>query len=170
LKVAIPAEGRDLDAKVGDRLGLSSHLLVIDMESKDFEAYRSPRASGSGAMMGVVFLVGLFSTFISEEALSSFFSGTLWQDSFRGALGGSAFAGNPVNSYIIGGKLLNLGVSPVAVSAFMCSWVTVGLVQLPAEIASLGWRFAMIRNLSCFVLSMALSVAMMPILTVFGID
>lgn len=262
MKVAVPAEGPDLDAKVGDRLGLSSHLLVIDLESKRFEAHRSPRTSGSGVgmemvaliiskkcnflltkwcsptaekylsaygvgivtgisgtvdealekfergnpkaqaekhippliafrinrrvavqaiasasrqlsgllpvMVGVVFLVGLFSAFISEEVISSFFSGTLWQDSFRGALSGSAFAGNPINSYIIGGKLLKLGVSPVGVSAFMCAWVTVGFVQLPAEIAALGWRFAVLRNLSCFGLSIALSFGMMLILNVLG--
>jgi len=262
LKVAVPAEGPDLDAKVGDRLGLSSYLLVVDLESKDFEAIRSPRDSGSGAgmqvvaliiakksnvvltgwcsptadkyltahgvkivtgmsgtvgealesfeknlkkriekfedlapmawkidrrvaaqavrsasnqiksllpvMMGVVFLVGLFSAFISEDFLASLFSGSMWWDSLWGASIGSVFAGNPINSYIIGGQLLELGVSLVAVTAFICSWVSVGLLQLPAEIAALGWKFAVVRNLSCFGLSMAIAFVMMFILNLFG--
>ena len=99
-------------------------------------------------MMGVVFLVGLFSTFISREFLTSFFSGSIWQDSFRGAFTGSLFAGNPINSYIIGRQLLELGVSLVGVTAFICSWVTVGLIQMPAEGAALGWKFTVIRNVS----------------------
>ena len=119
-------------------------------------------------MMGVVFLVGFFSVFLSEEFLASLFSGRIWWDSFWGVSIGSVFAGNPINSYIIGGKLLELGVSLVAVTAFICSWVTVGLIQLPAECAALGWKFAFIRNLSCFVLSMAISFLMMLILNLFG--
>jgi predicted Fe-Mo cluster-binding NifX family protein len=263
LKVAIPAEGPDFNARVSDRLGLSPYLLIVDLESKDFEALRSPRDSCSGAgmqvvaliiakksnvlltkwcspaadkylsaygvgivtdmsgtvaealekferenlrrqiekiedlppiarkidrrvaakavwsasnqiknllpvMMGVIFLVGLFSAFISQEFLASLFSGSIWWDSLLGASIGSVFAGNPINSYIIGGQLLELGVSLVAVTAFICAWVTVGLIQLPAESAALGWKFAVVRNLSCFGLSMAISFVMMLILNLFG--
>ncbi|MBW2065100.1 MAG: hypothetical protein JRJ03_09220 [Deltaproteobacteria bacterium] len=32
MKYAVPAEGPDLDAKVSDRLGASSYLLVVDLE------------------------------------------------------------------------------------------------------------------------------------------
>ena len=119
-------------------------------------------------MISVVFLVGLFSAFISREFLASLFSGSMWWDSLWGASIGSVFAGNPINSYIIGGQLLELGVSLVAVTAFLCSWVNVGLLQLPAEIAALGWKFAVVRNLSCFGLSMAISFVMMFILNLFG--
>jgi uncharacterized membrane protein YraQ (UPF0718 family) len=118
--------------------------------------------------MGVIFLVGLFSAFISQEFLASLFSGSIWWDSLWGASIGSVFAGNPINSYIIGGQLLELGVSLVAVTAFICAWVTVGLIQLPAESAALGWKFAVVRNLSCFGLSMAISFVMMLILNLFG--
>lgn len=119
-------------------------------------------------MVSVVFLVGLFNTFISGEFLTSLFTGSMWWDSFRGAVVGSVFAGNPINSYIIGGQLLKQGVSLVAVTAFLCSWVSVGLLQLPAEIAALGWRFAVVRNISCFGLSIAISLVMMLILKLFG--
>lgn len=263
LKVAVPAEGADLSAKLGDRMGHASHLLVVDPSSSAFEAFPTPRDSGNGSGMqmvalviakkcdvllvkwcsptaekhlsaygvrivtgmsgtvaevvekfknenrnsrieetrdlpttawkidreaaaqafrsgsrqirnllpvtiGVIFLAGLFTAFLSEELLSSFFSGSLWWDSLRGASFGSVFAGNPISSYIIGGKLLELGVSLGAVTAFICSWVTVGLLQLPAEIAALGWKFAVVRNLSCFGLSLAMSFAMTFILKFSG--
>jgi uncharacterized membrane protein YraQ (UPF0718 family) len=44
----------------------------------------------------------------------------------------------------------------------------VGLDQLPAEIAALGWTFAVVRNLSCFALSVAISFVMMLIFKLFG--
>lgn len=263
MKVAVSAEGPDLDAKAGARLGLASYLVVVDLESKDFKALRSPRDSGSGGglqvialliaqkcnavltgwcsptaerylsahgirvvtgmsgtvreilaeferenlkgnngmpddlqplswrmdrraamqalrsafqqiknllpvMISVIFLAGLFMAFLSKKFLMSLFPGSLWQDSLWGACMGCMFAGNPINSYIIGRQMLELGVSLVAVTAFICSWVTVGLVQFPAESAALGWKFAVVRNLSCFGLSMAASFGMMFILVIFG--
>jgi len=51
---------------------------------------------------------------------------------------------------LLGGELPNRGVSLVAVTAFIVSWVTVGIVQLPAEILLLGARFAIYRNVICF--------------------
>jgi predicted Fe-Mo cluster-binding NifX family protein len=263
MKVAVSADGPDLDARAGERLGLASYLLVVDLESKDFEALRSPRDSGIGTglqvvalliakkcnavltgwcspaaerylsangvrvvtgmsgtveevlgkfqtalkngkvesqnlapaawkidrkmaahavwsaanqiknllpvVTGVILLMGLLSAFISKDFLTAFFSGSVWWDSVWGASIGSLFAGNPINSYIIGGQLLELEVSVVGVTAFICSWVTVGLIQLPAESAALGWRFALLRNLSCFGLSIAVSFVMIWILNLFGI-
>ena len=70
LKIAVPAEGPDLDARISDRLGLSPYLLIVDLESKRFEALRSPRdflgGAGSGAGMQIAgslcigFLVDVF--------------------------------------------------------------------------------------------------------------
>jgi predicted Fe-Mo cluster-binding NifX family protein len=232
LKVAVSAEGPDLDAKAGERLGLASYLLLVDLESKNFEALRSPRDSGNGGglqvvallitqkcnavltgwcsptaerylsthgirvvtgmsgtvkeilaeferehmkgnrgipddleslswkmdrraampalrsashqiknllpvMISVIFLAGLFTAFLSEKFLMSVLPGSLWRDSLWGAFMGSVVAGNPINSYIIGRQLLELGVSLVAVTAFICAWVTVGLVQFPAESTAL---------------------------------
>jgi predicted Fe-Mo cluster-binding NifX family protein len=261
-KVAVPSEGPDLDAKASDRMGLASYLLLVDLESKKFEAIRTPRHSGSGtgmqvvaliiakkcdvviskwcsptaekylsahgvrivtgmsgtvaevldsferenldALMGgphdferfswrvdgraamvalriashqiksllpvmisVIFLIGLFSEFLSGAFLTTVISGNVWWDSLWAACLGSLFSGNPINSYIIGGQMLDAGVSVAAVTAFICSWVTVGLLQLPAESAALGWRFAVVRNLSCFGLSLATSFVMMFVLNYF---
>jgi len=107
--------------------------------------------------VGVVLLVGLFNTFISKELLSLIFPGNALLDTLCGAGFGSILASNPINSYVIGGELLKQGVSLFAVTAFLTAWVTIGLVQLPAEIAALGKKFALIRNALSFALCMAIS-------------
>ncbi len=108
-------------------------------------------------MLGVVLLTGLFDILASRELLSAFFSGNAVTDTLWGALFGSIFAGNPINSYIIGDELLKYGVSLFAVTAFIVTWVSVGLVQLPAEIAAFGKRFALIRNALSFIIAIPIA-------------
>ncbi|MFO8010930.1 MAG: NifB/NifX family molybdenum-iron cluster-binding protein [Dehalococcoidia bacterium] len=109
-------------------------------------------------LVGVILLVGLFNALVSKEALASVFSGNSVLDTLWGALFGSILAGNPVNSYVIGGKLLDLEVSLYAVTALIVAWVTVGLVQLPAEIGALGRRFALVRNGLAFMVTIPLAI------------
>lgn len=104
-------------------------------------------------LLGVILLVGLFKTFVSEAWISSMFTGRSILDASFGAAFGSVLAGNPVNSYVIGRGLLDVGVELAAVTAFILTWVTVGLVQIPAEIAALGSRFTIIRTIAAFILS-----------------
>ncbi|MBW1789905.1 MAG: NifB/NifX family molybdenum-iron cluster-binding protein [Deltaproteobacteria bacterium] len=119
----------------------------------------SGRQFGSAlpVMMGVVLLLGLFHAFVGLDAVASFFSGHGVWDTLQGAVAGSFFAGNPITSYIIGGELLAQGGSLFAVTAFLVTWVTVGLLQLPAEIDALGMRFAMLRNGLSFVASLCIA-------------
>ena len=116
-------------------------------------------------MAGVVLLLGLFNSFVPGELLASIFSGNAVLDTLWGACAGSVFAGNPVNSYIIGGELLKQGVSLFGVTALMLTWITVGLVQLPAEMAALGPRFAILRNIACFLLAFPIAIATVLVLT-----
>ena len=109
-------------------------------------------------LIGVVLCIGLFNAFVSEDVLASIFSGNTILDTLWGACFGSVLAGNPINSYVIGAALLNNGVSLFAVTALILTWVTVGLVQLPAEIASLGLRFALLRNALCFILAIPVAI------------
>ena len=102
-------------------------------------------------ILGTVLLVSLISVLIPKSFYISVFSKNLIFDSFVGALVGSVSAGTPITSYIISGELLNQGISLLAVTAFLVAWVTVGVVQLPAEAAFLGKRFAVIRNITAFV-------------------
>jgi len=115
-------------------------------------------------LVGVVLLIGLFNAFASKELLSYLFSGNRALDTLWGACFGSIFTGNPINSYIIGGELLEYGVGLCAVTALIIAWVTVGLAQLPAEISALGSRFALVRNAISFALSIAIAFATVGIL------
>ncbi len=105
-------------------------------------------------LLAIVLLIGLFRVHVHKDTLFRIFSGKPWHDVFAGSLLGSLFTGNPINSYIIGDSLLEMGVSPYAIAALMVTWVTVGLVQLPAEIEFLGLRFALARNSGAFFLSL----------------
>lgn len=74
-----------------------------------------------------------------------------------GAVVGSVVAGHPLTSYVLGGELQAAGLGLATVAAFLVSWVTVGVIQLPAEIASLGRRFALYRSAFCFLSSIAIA-------------
>ena len=117
-------------------------------------------------LVGVVLLMGLFNAFVPKEILASLFSDNAVLDTLWGACFGSILAGNPVNSYVIGGELLKQGVSLFAVTALIITWVTVGLVQLPAEMAALGRRFAILRNAICFILSVPIALVTVAILNI----
>jgi len=104
-------------------------------------------------IIGVILLVGLFKTFFSQDMIAVLFRGIVFIDGIIGSVIGSIFTGNAITSYIIGHELLVKNVSLFAVTAFIVSWVTVGIVQLPAEMAALGKRFSVLRNVISFLLS-----------------
>jgi uncharacterized membrane protein YraQ (UPF0718 family) len=116
-------------------------------------------------ILGVLLLLSLLITIIPKEFYSKIFTGNMILDSFFGTVAGSISAGNPLISYIVGGELLDQGVSLVAVTAFILSWISVGIIQLPAEVASLGKKFALIRNFFSFITAIIIA-----ILTVFTIS
>ena len=97
-------------------------------------------------IISVLLLIGLAIATIPKEFYATIFSGNKFLDPLIGALFGSISAGNPIISYILGGELLKQGVSLLAVTAFLLAWVTVGIIQLPAESLMLGKKFAIIRN------------------------
>jgi uncharacterized membrane protein YraQ (UPF0718 family) len=122
------------------------------------------RASKSMALslpiiFSLLFLFGWMQVFLPRKVLLYLFRGQAFSDTLTGALLGSIFTGNAANSYIIGGELLQRGVSLFAVAAFMTAWVTVGISQLPAEVAFLGRRFAIARNFISLLLAVMVAVA-----------
>ncbi len=98
----------------------------------------------------VLFVISYLQVIIPKEDYVDLFTGNMFVDSFVGALLGSVSLGNPILSYIIGGELLKGGVSLIAVTAFLISWVTVGITQLPIEAHFFGKRFAVVRNVTAF--------------------
>jgi len=117
-------------------------------------------------IVGVVLLVSLANTLIPKEAFVTLFSRNIIVDPIVAAALGSILAGNPITSYILGGEFLGLGISLVAVTAFLVAWVTVGIVQLPAEIMMLGKKFAITRNVLSFVFSIIVAIITVLILGV----
>ena len=109
-------------------------------------------------ILGVVLLVSLILTFLTKELMSKVFTGNPIIDPLVGAAVGSIAAGNPLVSYILGGELLTKGVSLIAVTAFIVTWVTVGSVQLPAEIKALGKKFAIYRNVLSFIFALIIAI------------
>jgi len=102
---------------------------------------------------GILILISLFNILVPVSSYKLLFRGTIF-DPVIGSLLGSIIAGNPVTSYLISGDLLRQGISLLTVTAFLTAWVTVGVIQLPAEIQFLGKKFTIIRNLSAFFLSL----------------
>lgn len=98
-------------------------------------------------IIAVVGLIGIMQSYITPEMLAKLFGHGLGSDMVVGTGMGAISAGNPAVSYIIADELLEQGVSLYAVTAFVLSWVTLGIVQLPAEVSVFGLRFTIIKNL-----------------------
>ncbi|MDY7037730.1 MAG: hypothetical protein SV375_16400 [Thermodesulfobacteriota bacterium] len=130
--------------------------------------YKGFRSFGTALpiILGTILILGLFRTFVSKEMLLSVFTGNTFQSTIIGALIGSVSTGNPVTSYIIGGELIKEHVNLIAITSFIVTWVTVGIIQLPAEVEILGRRFAFARNIMSFILSILVSITTVKTLMV----
>lgn len=116
---------------------------------------------------GMLLLTSLALTLFSPQQFARLFGRNDTLDALLAAALGSIAAGPPLASYLLGGELLGGGVSLLAVTALVVSWVTVGLVQLPAEALFLGRRFAVTRNLVAFAFTLA--VAWLTVQTLHGL-
>jgi uncharacterized membrane protein YraQ (UPF0718 family) len=117
-------------------------------------------------MVGVLLLVSLINLF-AKDHYSELFTGNLILDPLVGALAGSFSFGIPITSYIVGGELLEEGVSLVAVTAFIMTWATVGIAMLPLEAKFLGKRFAFFRNIINFFFAGIIAVLTVSTLSLF---
>lgn len=107
--------------------------------------------------IGIVLLVSIVNVAVPMSFYDHIFTKNPILDPFIGAVIGSFSAGNPIISYIISGELLHQGVSLTAVTAFVLSWVTVGIIQMPAECALLGKKFAIYRNILSFLFAIIIA-------------
>ena len=110
-------------------------------------------------LTAVVFLVGWVQTVITPERLRMFFTGDPVRDTAVGVAAGAVSVGQPFLSYILGGELLKEGISYYAVTAFIISWVTLGIIQLPMEWGIFGWRFTVVRNGLSLIFAVLVSIA-----------
>ena len=105
----------------------------------------------------MLLLSSLVVKLLPEQITAELFAGNDAVDAVMGAAIGGVAAGHPLASYLMAGELLKGGVSLVAVTAFLVSWVTVGVVQIPVEALMLGTRFAIYRNTICFLSAIAIA-------------
>jgi len=115
-------------------------------------------------LLAVIALAGLFETLVTPEMIQSVFKGSVLSDTLIGTGVGAISVGQPFLSYAIGGELLDDGVSLYAVTAFILSFVTLGLIQLPLEWSLFGTRFTVLRNVLSFIFALLISIATVSIL------
>ncbi len=123
-------------------------------------------AKTSPIIFGTILLISLIVTLIPKSFYLKIFTKNILFDSFIGSFIGSISAGNPVVSYIIGGELLEQGVGLIAVTAFIVAWVSVGVIQLPAESILLGKKFAVVRNILSFIFAIIVAILAVLVLEV----
>lgn len=119
-------------------------------------------------IIGMLLLASLAVTLLPDKVSASLFGANAGLDALLGAAVGGIAIGPPLASYLLGGELLNSGVSLVAVTALMVSWVTVGVLQLSAEALVLGLRFAIARHLISFLSAIAIAFLLVHTLQFFG--
>ncbi len=107
-------------------------------------------------LIGTMLLISLISL-IPKSFYSYIFTGS-FLDVLTGSVFGSILAGNPMTSYVLGGELFKQGISLIAVTAFLVSWVTVGVIQFPVESVTLGKKFALTRNILSFIFSILVAI------------
>ena len=106
-------------------------------------------------LVAIFGLVGLFQEFIPPEIVarllgksSGLFS--LVISTFAGAIS----IGPPLAAYPLAETLLKAGAWPPAIAAFIFSWISIGVITLPFEVATFGARFALLRNGISFIAAM----------------
>ena len=118
-------------------------------------------------MIGILILLSIINILVPKDFYERIFTSNLILDPFIGVTLGSISAGTPITSYIIGGELLKQGISIIAVTAFILGWVTVGIIQLPIEISTLGKRFAITRNIVSFLSAIIIAILIFFTLKIF---
>jgi len=118
-------------------------------------------------ILGILLLVSILNVMVPKEVYVKIFTKNLIFDAIKGSLLGSFLTGNPITGYVLADNFLKNGVSLVAVTAFLTAWVTVGVVQLPAEIYAFGKHFALARNLISFLFSIVVALVTVLILQIF---
>jgi len=89
----------------------------------------------------------LMKNHLSNNIFSVFIADFFW----------SVSAWSAINSYIIADWFGNLNEYFLVITVFLIAWVTVGIIQLPAEIQYFWKKFAIIRNTLSFLFAIIAS-------------
>ncbi len=119
-------------------------------------------------LLAIIGAIGLFKTYITPEMLKTLFNGSPLHDMLVGISVGGVSVGQPFLSYLVGGELLDNGASFYGVTAFILSFVTLGVVQLPLSFSIFGLRFTLIQNVLALLFSFVLAFSITYTLQVFS--
>ncbi len=117
-------------------------------------------------LLAVLLIAAMIVQLIPQIMHSGLFGHSRTLDTLLAAVIGSVSTAQPIVSYVFGGELLKAGVHLMAVTALVVTWVTVGIVPLPAEAAALGTRFALWRNFWAFIAALLVAVMSVELLNV----
>ena len=101
-------------------------------------------------LLGIIILIamlkqaGIFDTmthYINDDFFWVILADIFW----------SISVGNTINSYIIANSFWSINDYILVITAFLIAWVSVWIIQLPAESYFFGKNFAIIRNLLSFI-------------------
>lgn len=116
-------------------------------------------------ILGILLLIALIKNYVSMSFLYTIENKfLLWV--FVDILWG-LFAGNPINSYIIASEFWPIADNIIIIWTFLISWVTVGIVQIPAESYYFGKKYTIIRNILAFIFSLIWAYTIALLYTIF---
>lgn len=110
-------------------------------------------------LAGALALVSLITAVIPPQRIAAWLPSEGLVGTFAGVFLGGLFAGNPVTSYVLAGEFMAAGVSVTIVTAFIVSWVTLGILHVTTEAAILGLRFTLWRTALCIVFAVVIAEA-----------
>ncbi|MGB9749626.1 MAG: permease [Caldisericia bacterium] len=116
-------------------------------------------------IFSIFVIIAILEKFLSPQSVSQFllkFKGFL--GIIVGALTGSVMMGPAATSYPIGQYLFAHNASVSLVTAFLFTWVGIGVVALPLEFKFLGKKFTLLRNSFTFVAAILIALIMGVIL------
>ncbi|MGC8721131.1 MAG: permease [Caldisericaceae bacterium] len=116
-------------------------------------------------LFAIFVIIAILEKFLSAQSVSQFllkFKGFV--GIIVGALTGSVMMGPAATSYPIGQYLFAHNASVSLVSAFLFTWVGIGVVAVPLEFKFLGKKFALLRNGFTFAAAILIALVMGVIL------
>jgi uncharacterized membrane protein YraQ (UPF0718 family) len=108
-------------------------------------------------LVGVLALVSLIVAAIPAERIAAWLPAGGLIGTLAGILLGGLFAGNPVTSYVLAGEFMAAGVGVTIATAFIVSWVTLGVLHIATEAAVFGLRFTLWRTALCIAFAVAIA-------------
>ena len=81
----------------------------------------------------VLALVSLVTAAVPSGRIAALLPADGLLGTLAGVAAGGLLAGNPVTSYVLAGEFMAAGVSLTIATAFIVSWVTLGILHIAAE-------------------------------------